>query len=57
MLPAANDFYVALVAAMAKFFRSKEPPVAVEETLEIAAFIDAALRSAKKNGEDVEVRA
>jgi predicted dehydrogenase len=53
MLPAASDFYPSLVAAMAKFFKTKESPVAIEETLEIMAFIDGALRSTKKNGEDV----
>jgi predicted dehydrogenase len=55
MLPAANDFYPGLVAAMARFFRTKEAPVSLDETLEIMAFIDAALRSSKKNGEDVQL--
>jgi len=53
MLLAANDFYPGLVAAIARFFRTKEAPVALAETLEIMAFIDGALQSTKKNGEDI----
>jgi predicted dehydrogenase len=53
MLVAANDYYPSLVKAMAGFFKSKEAPVPIEETLEIMAFIDGALQSTKKNGEDV----
>lgn len=53
MLLAAKDYYPGLIAALAKFFRTKEAPVPIEETLEIMAFIDGALQSTKKNGEDV----
>lgn len=55
MLLSNSDYYPSLVAAMAKFFKTKEAPVAIEETLEIMAFIDGALRSTKKNGEDVKL--
>ncbi len=50
---AAGDYYVGLVKALVKFFTTKEPPVPIEDTLEICAFIDAALRSAKKEGDEV----
>lgn len=56
MLMAKGDFYQGLVAAMAKFFQTKQPPVPIAETLEIAAFIDAAWQSSKKNGDDVELK-
>ncbi|NLU20467.1 MAG: Gfo/Idh/MocA family oxidoreductase [Phycisphaerae bacterium] len=55
MLTAKGDYYPGLVAAMAKFFKTGESPVALEETLEIMAFIDAALQSSKRHGDDVEL--
>jgi len=54
-LPASGDFYNGLCLAIAKFFRTREVPVAIEETLEICAFIDGALRSSEKGGCDVEI--
>lgn len=50
-----GDFYKELTKAIVKFFRTKQPPVPVEETLEICAFIDAANRSAQLGGDDVEL--
>jgi hypothetical protein len=54
-LPASGDFYTGLCLAIAKFFRTREVPVPMDETLEICAFIDAALRSSEKGGCDVEI--
>jgi hypothetical protein len=54
-LPASGDFYKGLCLAIAKFFRTREVPVPIDETLEICAFIDAALRSSEKGGCDVEI--
>lgn len=55
MLMSKGDYYPSLIAAMARFFRTKEAPVPIEETLEIMAFIDAAWQSSKKDGDDVEL--
>jgi len=52
-LPASGDFYNGLCLAIAKFFRTKQPPFPIEETLEICAFIDAAWRSSQQGGDDV----
>ncbi|HSW44258.1 MAG TPA: Gfo/Idh/MocA family oxidoreductase [Phycisphaerae bacterium] len=54
-LPASGDFYKRLCLAIAKFFRTKEAPVPIDETLELCAFIDGALRSSEKGGCDVEI--
>ena len=54
-LPTTGDFYKGLCLAIAKFFRTREVPVPIDETLEICAFIDAALRSSEKGGCDVEL--
>jgi hypothetical protein len=50
---AAGDYYVGLVKALIQFFTTRKPPVPIEDTLEICAFIDAALRSDKKEGDEV----
>jgi hypothetical protein len=39
-----------------KFFETKEPPVSNEETLEIFAFMDAALRSKEAGGAPQKLR-
>lgn len=56
MLIAKGDYYPGLVAAMAHFFRTTEAPLPIEETLEIAAYIDAAWRSSQKDGDVMEVK-
>lgn len=43
-----SDIYVPLVKSIVDFFRGAKPPVPIETTLEMMAFMDAALRS---NGE------
>ncbi|UCD28477.1 MAG: gfo/Idh/MocA family oxidoreductase, partial [Planctomycetota bacterium] len=50
-----GDFYPNLVREMVKFFKSKQPPVAIEDTLEICAFIDAAWQSSKQKGAEVKL--
>ena len=45
--------YVGLVKAIAEFFQTRKPPVPIDETLEIMAFIQAALDSSKADGKDV----
>jgi hypothetical protein len=45
--------YGPLVRVIAEFFRTRKPPVPIEETLEIMAFIDAAWESSKAGGKDV----
>jgi len=49
--------YAPLVRRIVEFFRTKQPPVPLEETLEIMAFIEAALASSRANGRAVEVDA
>jgi predicted dehydrogenase len=48
--------YKPLVVDIVKFFKSKEPPVAEEETLEIYAFMEAADESKRRGGVPVSVR-
>ncbi len=48
-----GDYYPGLVKELIKFFNTKQPPFPIEDTLEICAFIDAALRSDKKEGDEV----
>ncbi len=50
-----GDYYQGLVREVIKFFITKKPPVPIEDTLEICAFMDAALRSVKKEGDEVEL--
>jgi len=52
---AATD-YRPLVIEMVKFFRTGQPPVANEETLEMFAFMDAAQRSKEQGGKSVSLR-
>ncbi|MHC4441104.1 MAG: Gfo/Idh/MocA family protein [Planctomycetota bacterium] len=51
----SGDYYPNLVREIVKFFKTKKPPVAIEETLEICAFIDAAWRSSKQGGSEVKL--
>lgn len=54
-VPAKNDFYAGLIKAMIQFFNTKQPPVAIDETLEMCAFIDAALKSADQDCDDIKL--
>jgi predicted dehydrogenase len=45
--------YIPLVREIAEFFKTRKPPVPIDETLEIMAFIDAALESSKAEGKEV----
>ena len=47
--------YEPLVVEICKFFRTGEPPVSAEETLEIYAFMSAADESKKQNGAQVSI--
>jgi hypothetical protein len=47
--------YAALVRNIMQFFKTKQAPVPLSETLEIMAFIEAANKSAATNGRPVEV--
>ena len=47
--------YRPLVVEIVKFFRTRRPPVAPEETLAIMAFMEAADESARRGGVDVSV--
>ena len=51
----AFDGYGPLVAEIIKFFRSKKPPVAAEETIEIFAFMEAADESKRQAGAPVKL--
>ena len=48
--------YRPLVVEIVKFFRTLQPPVPNEESLEMFAFMDAALRSKAKGGEPMRLR-
>ena len=48
--------YPALMREVVKFFRTRVPPVPNEETLEIFAFMDAALRSKENGGAPTKLR-
>ncbi len=50
-----NDFYAGLIKAMVEFFKTKKAPVDIDETLEICAFIDAALKSTKETADDIKL--
>jgi hypothetical protein len=52
---AATD-YRPLVIEIVKFFETRKPPVANEETLEIFAFLDAAQRSKEQGGRPMALR-
>ncbi len=49
----AKNYYPRLIRAMIEFFKTGRPPLPIEETLEICAFIDAAYRSAQNDGQDM----
>ena len=48
--------YRPLIVEIVKFFRTKQPPVAENETLEIYAFMEAADESKRRGGEPVELQ-
>jgi predicted dehydrogenase len=53
-----NDRYMAYEATaieIAKFFRTRKPPVSPEETIEIFAFLEAAEESKRQNGAPVKL--
>lgn len=52
----ASFSYVPLVKHIMKFFQTGEVPVSNEETLEMFAFMDAALRSKEAGGKPVKLR-
>jgi predicted dehydrogenase len=52
----AKSSYIPLVKEIVKFFETRKPPVANEETLEIFAFMDAAQRSKEAGGAPVKLR-
>ncbi len=54
-LTARGDYYPALCREIAAFFRTRKAPVPIEVTLEICAFIDAAMRSAAVEADDIPV--
>jgi predicted dehydrogenase len=54
--PKMTEGYRPLLVEIVKFFESKEPPVANEETLEIFAFMDAAQRSKEAGGAPQKLR-
>lgn len=49
----SNDSYRPLLVEIVKFFRTGKPPVTVEETLEIYAFMEAADESKRQDGASV----
>lgn len=49
------DGYKALVLEIATFFRSQQPPVSAEETLELFAFMEAADESKRQHGAPIEL--
>lgn len=48
--------YRELLKRIVEMFQTGKPPLDIKETLEIVAFIEAALESAKRGGEEMEVR-
>jgi len=54
--PKAAAGYRPLVVEIVKFFETRQPPVANEETLEIFAFMDAAQRSKEAGGKPMPLR-
>lgn len=54
--PKMAEGYRPLLVEIVKFFETKESPVAPEETLEIFAFMDAALRSKEAGGTPQKLR-
>lgn len=54
--PKPSGGYRPLLVEIVKFFETKQPPVSNEETLEIFAFMDAALRSKEEGGKPMRLR-
>jgi len=54
--PKMLEGYRPMLVEIVKFFETKEPPVSNEETLEIFAFMDAALRSKEAGGAPQKLR-
>lgn len=52
---AEGDYYGALCASLAEFLLGGAPPVPLEETLEVIAFLDGAVRSREAGGERVAI--
>jgi hypothetical protein len=50
-----NEGYKPLLVEIARFFRTGKPPVAIEETLEIIAFMEAAEESKRQGGTPVSI--
>jgi predicted dehydrogenase len=50
-----SDIYLGLIRAIADFFKTGGPPVPLEETLEICAFIEAAWKSSQEACGDVKI--
>jgi predicted dehydrogenase len=50
-----SDFYPRLCEAMAKMFHTGEVPIDINETLEMCAFIDAAMKSAEQDCDDIKL--
>lgn len=53
---ATGDFYMALAEKLVKFFLKSEVPVKLNETLEIIAFLEAAVRSKEANGRIINLK-
>lgn len=51
----AAYIYRELLKKMVEMFATRQPPVDLQETLEIVAFIEAAMESAKRDGQKVEL--
>lgn len=49
------DFYPRLCETIATMFRTGEVPIEIDETLEMCAFIDAAMKSAKEECDDIKL--
>ena len=53
--PKKLDVYGGLIVEIARFFRTKKPPVTPEETLEVFAFMSAADLSKERGGAPVKL--
>ena len=51
----SSDGYRPLIVEIVKFFRTKQPPIAEAETLEIYAFMEAADESKRQGGTAVKL--
>jgi hypothetical protein len=57
-VPPTNDKYMAYeatAAEIAKFFKTRTPPVSAEETIELFAFMEAAQESKRQKGAPVKL--